>query len=144
MGRATKVSRPHQRLLSSPRARQGSVPQSVKRALITARAFTAGALLTLAVWSQAAAQEGDVRVPAGDRLLFRGVVSLDDAGGRTGPMMLYPGGVAGLVVGVLTHGTLESTARQREKDRIQEAADRVLVPYAPVLAAYKPRELMER
>jgi hypothetical protein len=127
--------------------------------LKNARRITAGAFLALAVSSPVAAQtdqkttgriviasETDVglRVPPGDRLVFKGVLSFDDAGGHTGPMMLYPGGVAGLVAGVLTHGTLESSARQREKDRIQAAADKVLGPYAEVLGRYKPRELMQR
>jgi hypothetical protein len=111
--------------------------------LSTARALTAGALLTLAACSQAAAQEVDIRVPPGERLVFKGVTSFDGAGGHAGGMV-YQGGVAGLVVGVITHGTLESTMRRREKDKIEQAADKVLTPYADVLATYKPRELMER
>jgi hypothetical protein len=103
----------------------------------------AAALSPLAAAPIAKDADLDIRLPPEETVAFRGVVSFDAAGGRTNSM-LYQGGVAGLVAGVLTHAALESSAQQAERRRIQEAADKVLAPYAGLLRGYKHRELMER
>jgi hypothetical protein len=86
----------------------------------------------------------DIRMPQEQSVEFRGMVSFDELKGRTGPMMLYPGGLPGLVAGVLTHGALETSNQNRQRSKVQDAADKVLEPYAAVIRSYKLQELMER
>jgi hypothetical protein len=69
---------------------------------------------------------------SGDRAEFHGVVSYDAAGGGAGSMM-YPvpagaAGPVGLLVGILTHAAINSGARSAEAKRIEEEADKVLLP----------------
>jgi hypothetical protein len=85
----------------------------------------------------------DVRLPPEETVVFRGMASFDAVGGQK-PSMLYVGGVAGLVVGVLTHGAIESGVQKRARDKAQETADQILAPYSETLRAYRHRELVER
>jgi hypothetical protein len=86
-----------------------------------------------------------LRLPKGDPVAFHGVLSMDQAGGGPGGMA-YPavGGVAGLLVGVLTHSALSGAAQQAEKTRLREQADGVLSPYQADLSTFSHRELMQK
>jgi hypothetical protein len=60
--------------------------------------------------------------------------------------MLYPGGagVAGLLVGVLTHAIVVDAARSAEKSRLQAEADAVLEPYHEQLADFRYPALLQQ
>ncbi|MED5619759.1 hypothetical protein [Ideonella sp. BN130291] len=85
-----------------------------------------------------------VRLPADDRVVFRGMVSFDQAGTGAGAMLYPAPNVAGLLVAVLTHGAVMEATKNQEKARLQEAADKVLQPYQPVLSVLGYRELLQR
>jgi hypothetical protein len=112
----------------------------------------AGAAFTLALSCPLGAADSvigkdadvDIRVPQEETVVFRGVASFDELGGNTASMLYPAPGLAGLAAAILTHGALESSARQQQRNKIQEAADRVIEPYAGLLRSYKHRELMER
>lgn len=77
------------------------------------------------------------QLPAGGPVEVRGMVSFDQAGLGTGSM-LYPvgnAGLAGLLVGVLTHGALTEASKKAQRQQLQEQADRVLEPYSGAIAA---------
>jgi hypothetical protein len=94
------------------------------------------------VKSIAQARGWALRLPEEEIVAFKGEVSFDNAGAGTG-QIVYPGGVAGLVVGVITHAALVAASRHSQKTEFQEQADKVLIPYKIVLADYKYRELMQ-
>lgn len=86
-----------------------------------------------------------LRLPPDDIVVYRGEVNFDQAGGK-GQAMLYPGGfgaagLIGLVAGVATHAVVESSIRSRQKSKIQQRADMVLVQYHDVLQAYDEKDL---
>lgn len=80
-----------------------------------------------------------------ERPEFRGVLNKDSAGMGQGQMM-YPGGagLAGLLVGVLTHAAVNSSVQSAEMKRLQAKADAVLVPYSGALQALSSDELLLR
>jgi hypothetical protein len=86
-----------------------------------------------------------LKLPKSGTVSFHGAVNYDGAGGP-GAQMLYPaiGGIAGLLVGIATHGAIVEAQKNSEKAKLQEAADKVLDPYKETLAAFSNRELMER
>jgi len=123
-------------------------------------AASAGALIIFSSWVNAAddagqAQQSSSRSTAGDsswslrlpqenKVSFRGVVSFDEAGaGNT--QLLYPApNAVGFLAAVLTHGAVVESQKKKQKDQIQEAADKVLSPYETVLSHYTHKELMQR
>lgn len=78
------------------------------------------------------------------QIVYRGMANFDHAGIGTGAMLYPVAGPEGLVAAILTHGIIASSAKQQQKDQIQTDADKVLLPYRPVLDAFSPRELMKR
>lgn len=85
-----------------------------------------------------------LRLPANDAVAYRGLVNYDKAGGRAGAF-LYPvgtAGLAGLLVGIATHGAIVEAGKNSEKTRLQAEADNVLVPFRPVLDGMTHRSLM--
>lgn len=93
------------------------------------------------------ARKGDVRgwsirVPAVDRVVFRGVVNHDAAGMGAGAMLYPAPSAAGFLAAIITHGLLNESAKQAQKDRIQAEADAVLKPYESVLAGFTNERLM--
>lgn len=108
-----------------------------------------GILLIAAALNPAvAAADGDtklaLRLPQQKQVVFRGVSSLDGAGGATAQMVYPAPNAVGLLAAVLTHGLLSEATRNAEKNRIQEAADKVLAPYQDVLKDFEHRQLMQR
>lgn len=84
-----------------------------------------------------------LKLPASERVAFKGGVSFDQAGGA-GAQILYPApGLAGLLVAVATHGAIVSASRSQEKTRLQTQADLVLDPYQEVLGHFSHQELMQ-
>lgn len=79
----------------------------------------------------------------GETVAFHGVVSNDGAGLKDGPI-LYAGGPAGLVAGVIAHSLISNSRRQRQKDEIAAQADAVLDPYADAIAGLRQRDLLVR
>jgi len=85
-----------------------------------------------------------LKLPANDAVVYRGLVNYDKAGGPAGAF-LYPvgtAGLAGLLVGIATHGTLVEAGKNSEKTRLQNEADKVLTPFRPVLDGMTHRILM--
>jgi hypothetical protein len=98
--------------------------------------------------SGVAAQEGSaewsLRMPSSELVAYRGVASYDAAGSGPGAMM-YPGGagVAGLLVGILTHAAIVESGKAAEKTRIQAQADQVLQPFREQLAEFRYPQLLQ-
>jgi hypothetical protein len=84
-------------------------------------------------WREAAADE---------RAVFHGVVSYDAAGGGAGTMMYGPG-PAGFLVALLTHAAINSSARSAEAKRIEEEADKVLLPLKDQLDPLRLRDFQQ-
>ncbi|WP_374567584.1 hypothetical protein [Ideonella sp.] len=85
-------------------------------------------------WRGAAAEESAV---------FHGVVSYDTAGGGAGAMLYPAPGPAGFLVAILTHAAINSGARSAEAKRIEEAADKVLVPLKDQVDRLRLRDLQQ-
>jgi len=105
-------------------------------------------LIAAALNGAAAAADGDakvaLRLPQQKQVVFRGVSSLDAAGGGPGAMMYPAPNVVGLLAAIATHGFLSEATRNTEKAKIQEAADKVLAPYQDILKEFEHRQLMQR
>jgi hypothetical protein len=86
-----------------------------------------------------------LRLPKENLVTYHGVVNFDSAGSGSGNMV-YPavGGVAGLVVGVLTHSAIQSSINSSQKQKMREQADLILAPYQDVLKGFTHKELMPR
>jgi hypothetical protein len=103
----------------------------------------AGAFLT-AIFPAAAETVWSLRLPKDTKPSYRGASVLDGAGAK-GASVLYPApSLAGLVAAVLTHSALVESQKTREKLALQEEADKVLLPYQPILSQYTVQELMTR
>lgn len=113
-------------------------------------AFSAWADDTTAQSAVSSAQSGEappgwsLQLPKEEKVVFRGAVSFDTAG--TGnASVLYPApNAAGFLAGVLAHGLIVNSAKSSQKEKLQEAADKVLAPYRTVLDGFTTRDLMER
>jgi len=85
-----------------------------------------------------------LRLPKDDKVVYRGVVSLDGAGTGSAQIMYPAPNAVGMLAAVLTHGAIVGSMRDSQKNKLQEAADKVLLPYRSVLDSYKHQELMRR
>ncbi|GAA5164463.1 hypothetical protein [Viridibacterium curvum] len=84
-----------------------------------------------------------LRLAEEDKLIFRGVANYDNAGlNRHG--VLYGPGPIGFAAGLLVHGLIVNSTRESEKDKIQVAADQILIPYRKTLDGMRYAELMQR
>lgn len=72
--------------------------------------------------------------------VFHGVVSYDAAGGGTQPMLYPAPGPVGFLAALVTHAALNSGARSAEVKRIEEAADKVLLPLKERLEPLRLRD----
>jgi hypothetical protein len=75
---------------------------------------------------------------------FRGALNFDKAGGPEGQMMYPAPGVLGLFAAVLTHGAIVESSKTAQKTKLQEEADKVLLPYREALDGFKGGELLQR
>jgi hypothetical protein len=110
-----------------------------------AAGIAAAALAAVLSEPCAAADEvWSVRLPKDEKVVFKGVISMDGAG-IAGANMLYPApNAVGLLAAVLTHGLIAETMRNEQKEKLQREADKVLEPYRPVLDAYTYKALLLR
>lgn len=99
-----------------------------------AQGGVAGVLAAQPPWS--------LRLPEEGAVPFRGVASFDSAGVGAGQFMYPAPNAAGLLAAVLTHGLLVDSAKRSQKEKLQEAADQVLIPYQPILEKFGYRELV--
>lgn len=82
-----------------------------------------------------------IQLPKAEAVQFRGHLNQDKAGMASGAI-LYPGaGLAGLLVAIAAHGAIQSSALSAQQRLMQAEADKVLVPFQPVLDAFSQREL---
>ena len=84
------------------------------------------------------------RLPAQDKIDYRGAVNFDAAGSGAGAMMYPVPGIAGLLVAIATHAVIVNSVRSNEKSKIQLEADKVLTPYQAALSSYDQRTLFQR
>lgn len=83
-----------------------------------------------------------VKVPAEEKVVYRGAVNYDSAGLGNGTM-LYPAPDAlSFVAAIVTHGLLLDSQKKGQKDALQEAANKVLDPFQPVLRDVSHGNLM--
>lgn len=73
---------------------------------------------------------------------FHGTAIVDAAGPGAAPMLYPAPGLAGFAAALITHGLINEGIRSKEQKARLEANDRVLEPYRPMLAEYKPAELL--
>jgi len=85
-----------------------------------------------------------LRLPKDDKVVYRGEVSLDEAGMGT-TQMLYPApNAVGFLAAVFTHGALVESEKKSQKEHLQNEADKAIKSYEEVLSSYTYRELMQR
>jgi hypothetical protein len=84
-----------------------------------------------------------LRVPKEEMVPFAAFANEDTVTGQPGYMM-YAGPPAAALVGVLTHGVIESQKQAREKRNKNSLSDLVLAPYQPSLSRFTNAELMRR
>jgi hypothetical protein len=85
-----------------------------------------------------------LRLPDDERLIFRGVVSFDKAGQNSNGMLYPAPNAIGFLAGVFTHGLLVESSKNSQKDKIQEAANKVLLQYQPVIETFQYRDFMRQ
>lgn len=85
-----------------------------------------------------------LRLPEVENVVYQGVVSLDSAGVNAGSMLYPAPNAAGFVAALITHGILNESIKNKQKTKLQEAADKVLLPYQPALDSFSYRELMQQ
>ncbi|RYF17526.1 MAG: hypothetical protein EOO30_06785 [Comamonadaceae bacterium] len=96
-------------------------------------------------WAPGAnAQAWRLRPPAEGPVVYRGVVNFDAAGAPHGSM-LYPGGAGagGLLVAIIAHGMIVESTKAAQKQKMQEEADRILLPFQEQLATFRSAELLQ-
>lgn len=86
-----------------------------------------------------------VALPAAGQVVLRGDANFDSSGIAGGSQILYPAaGLGGFIAAVLTHGVIAEASRKSQKDKLQEDADKTVLPYRSVLEGFDSRELMQR
>ncbi|WP_426189975.1 hypothetical protein [Massilia sp. DWR3-1-1] len=83
-----------------------------------------------------------LRGPAQPQVAFHGLPNFDGAGGSATPILYPAPNLAGMLGGVIAHGLLVNGGREREKERIREEADKVLLPYHGDLAQFNHEQLL--
>jgi len=85
-----------------------------------------------------------LRLPAEEKVAFRGIANFDGAG-STGSPMLYPApNLVGALAALVTHGVIVDATARAQREKLQAQADRVLEPYRQVLDGFTYRELMQQ
>lgn len=85
-----------------------------------------------------------LRLPEIENVLYQGVVSHDGAGTGAGSMLYPAPHPAVFLVALVAHGVINESTKSSQKTKMQENADKVLVPYQPILAGYSYKELMHQ
>lgn len=90
----------------------------------------------------AAPSRWSLQLPKTDPVAFKGVASFD-AAGMPGAAVMYPApNVGGFLAAVIVHGLINESSKNAQKASLQQAADKVLDPYRPILSTYTHAELM--
>jgi hypothetical protein len=84
-----------------------------------------------------------LRLPEESKVFYQGEANFDGVGMGTTGMLYGPGPVIALA-GLVAHGLLLAGGRSHQKTKVQEEADKVLVPYQPVLAEFRSEQLLKR
>lgn len=84
-----------------------------------------------------------MRLPEMENVLYQGVVNHDAAGTGTGSMLYPAPHPAVFLAALITHGIINESVKSSQKTKLQEEADKVLLPYQAVLAGYRYNELMQ-
>jgi hypothetical protein len=102
-------------------------------------------LVATPLWALAAEAEPQrawsLRRPAVEKVVFRGMVSYDNAGMGAGTMLYPAPSAAGLLAAILTHSLLNEGAKKAQKDKLQADADATLLPYETVLSTFTHERL---
>lgn len=85
-----------------------------------------------------------LRLPQEKHVVYRGVVSFDEAGTGTSSFLYPAPNAVGLLAAVMTHGFIVESAKNDQKEKLQESADKVLLPYKFVLDNFNCGDLMRR
>lgn len=88
-------------------------------------------------------QKWSIRGPKIEQITINGMVNLDGAGIASVPMMYPAPSAAGFLAGIVTHGIINGTAKRKQKQHLIDAADEVLAPYQPLIAAYTTKLLLQ-
>lgn len=88
-------------------------------------------------------QKWSIRGPKLEQITINGMANLDGAGIASIPMMYPAPSAVGLLAGIVTHGIINGAAKRKQKQRLVDAADQVLVPYQPLIAAYTTKLLLQ-
>ena len=85
-----------------------------------------------------------LRLPEEKTVIFHGSSNADDAGLNTGGM-LYPAPTPlGFLAAVVTHALIIDGSKRHQLSKLQEEADKVLIPYRPLIDKMDGRELMSK
>jgi len=99
----------------------------------------------VAVFSEAAAADHwSLRLPKEDKVVYKGLINSDRAGLATGPQLLYGPGLVGFFATLAVHGAVVDTQRIRQMEKMQEEADKVLLPHQDALSGYTYAALMQK
>lgn len=82
-----------------------------------------------------------LRLPSTDPVAFKGVENFDSAGVGSGSMAYPAPNAAGLLAAVIAHSLINEAAKNAQKAKLREEADRILTPYRSVLSKYTHAEL---
>ncbi|TYQ03571.1 UNVERIFIED_ORG: hypothetical protein JN05_05142 [Zoogloea ramigera] len=105
---------------------------------VMAWSLCAGALAQ----QQALPATWSLRLPPQQAVAFRGLANFDKSGkGASGTTYMMPG-IAGLAAAVAAHSLVINRDLEQQKSAIELAADKVLLPYRPVLDAMRHDTLM--
>lgn len=85
-----------------------------------------------------------LRIPADERVAFRGVVSFDDAGTGSNSFLYPAPSAGGFLAAVITHGVIVDSTKRGQKEKLQTAADNVLSPYRGVIDGFDLKALSRR
>jgi len=80
--------------------------------------------------------------PAGERVTWRGI-SPDEMAGSQGAMFYPAPSALGFLAAILTHAAIAQGSREAERKARQQVADKVLEPYATVIADMVPARLLD-
>lgn len=100
--------------------------------------------LSMMLACQSAVQAADdwaLKLPAQEKVVFRGQVSFDKAGQGAGAMMYPAPGLAGFLVAIATHAALVNATRAGQRTEIEIAADKVLLPFKDTLDTFRYSDL---
>ena len=85
-----------------------------------------------------------LRLPEMENVLYQGVVNHDSVGAGKGSMLYPAPHPAVFLAALITHGIINESVKSSQKTKLQEDADKVLLPYQAVLASYSYKELMQQ